>query len=127
VICNADEGDRGRSWTGLFWKVIPTRSWKAYHLCHVLGCSQGYIYTRMEYPLAVKSLKTAIEHAKQTGFLAKIFSGPDSISTSRFFRAGGFHLRRSSALMYSIEGKRGFPRVRPPQSIESGLRQRPPS
>jgi len=91
-----------------------------------LNSSQGYIYTRMEYPLAVERLKTAIEQAKQFGLLGENILGTGfSFDIEVFQGAGAFICGESSALMYSIEGKRGFPRVRPPQSIESGFRQKP--
>jgi len=92
----------------------------------VLNAAQGYIYTRMEYPLAVERLKTAIGQAREKGFLGEsVLGGGFSFDIEVFQGAGAFICGESSALMYSIEGKRGFPRVRPPQSIESGFRQKP--
>ncbi|MGD9303382.1 MAG: NADH-ubiquinone oxidoreductase-F iron-sulfur binding region domain-containing protein, partial [Desulfobacterales bacterium] len=92
----------------------------------VLQSSQGYIYTRMEYPLAVERLQTAIEQAKQFGLLGENILGTGfSFDIEVFQGAGAFICGESSALMYSLEGKRGFPRVRPPQSIASGFRQKP--
>ncbi len=127
VICNADEGDPGAFMDRVVLESDPHAVLEGMIIfAHVLGCSQGYIYTRMEYPLAVKSLKTAIEHAKQTGFLGQNILGTGfNFDIEVFQGAGAFICGESSALMYSIEGKRGFPRVRPPQSIESGYRQKP--
>jgi len=80
----------------------------------------------MEYPLAVEHLKTALKNAKDLGLLGdNILGSGFSLDIEVFQGAGAFICGESSALMYSIEGKRGFPRVRPPQSIESGLWQKP--
>jgi len=127
VICNGDEGDPGAFMDRVVLESDPHAVLEGMIIfAHVLGCSQGYIYTRMEYPLAVKSLKTAIEHAKQMGLLGQNILGTGfNLDIEVFQGAGAFICGESSALMYSIEGKRGFPRVRPPQSIESGFRQRP--
>ncbi|NLI80604.1 MAG: 4Fe-4S binding protein [Deltaproteobacteria bacterium] len=127
VICNADEGDPGAFMDRVVLESDPHAVLEGMIIfARVLGCSQGYIYTRMEYPLAVKRLKTAIQQAKQLGLLgADILGTGFSLEIEVFQGAGAFICGESSALMYSIEGKRGFPRVRPPQSIESGFRQKP--
>jgi NADH-quinone oxidoreductase subunit F len=127
VICNADEGDPGAFMDRVVLESDPQAVLEGMIITgYALNSSQGYIYTRMEYPLAVKRLKTAIEQAKQRGLL-----GEDILGTGFNFRievfqgAGAFICGESSALMYSIEGKRGFPRVRPPRSIEAGLWHKP--
>jgi NADH-quinone oxidoreductase subunit F len=127
VICNADEGDPGAFMDRVVLESDPQAVLEGMIITgYALNSSQGYIYTRMEYPLAVKRLKTAIEQAKQRGLL-----GEDILGTGFDFRievfqgAGAFICGESSALMYSIEGKRGFPRVRPPRSIEAGLWHKP--
>ena len=127
VICNADEGDPGAFMDRVVLESDPHAVLEGMIICaYVLKSSQGYIYTRMEYPLAVERLKTAIEQAKQFGLLGENILGTGfNFDIEVFQGAGAFICGESSALMYSIEGKRGFPRVRPPQSIESGFRQKP--
>ncbi len=127
VICNADEGDPGAFMDRVVLESDPHAVLEGMIIsAFTLNSSQGYIYTRMEYPLAVERLKTAIEQAKQLGLLGENILGTGfSFDIEVFQGAGAFICGESSALMYSIEGKRGFPRVRPPQSIESGFRQKP--
>ncbi len=127
VICNADEGDPGAFMDRVVLESDPHAVLEGMIICaFVLKSSQGYIYTRMEYPLAVQRLKTAIEQAKQFGLLGDNILGTGfNFDIEVFQGAGAFICGESSALMYSIEGKRGFPRVRPPQSIASGFRQKP--
>jgi len=127
VVCNADEGDPGAFMDRVVLESDPQAVLEGMIItAYALGSPQGYIYTRMEYPLAVERLKTAISQAEELGLL-----GDDILGSGFAFRievfqgAGAFICGESSALMYSIEGKRGFPRVRPPQSIESGLWQKP--
>jgi NADH-quinone oxidoreductase subunit F len=127
VICNADEGDPGAFMDRVVLESDPHAVLEGMVICaFVLKSSQGYIYTRMEYPLAVERLKSAIEQAKQFGLLGENILGTGfNFDIEVFQGAGAFICGESSALMYSIEGKRGFPRVRPPQSIASGFRQKP--
>jgi NADH-quinone oxidoreductase subunit F len=127
VICNADEGDPGAFMDRVVLESDPHAVLEGMIICaFVLKSSQGYIYTRMEYPLAVERLKSAIEQAKQFGLLGENILGTGfNFDIEVFQGAGAFICGESSALMYSIEGKRGFPRVRPPQSIASGFRQKP--
>ena len=127
VICNADEGDPGAFMDRVVLESDPQAVLEGMIIiAYALNSSQGYIYTRMEYPLAVERLKTAIEHAKKLGFLGEDILGTGfNFNIEVFQGAGAFICGESSALMYSIEGKRGFPRVRPPQSIEAGFRQKP--
>jgi NADH-quinone oxidoreductase subunit F len=127
VICNADEGDPGAFMDRIVLESDPHAVLEGMIICaFVLQASQGYIYTRMEYPLAVQRLKTAIEQAKQFGLLGEnILATGFNFDIEVFQGAGAFICGESSALMYSLEGKRGFPRVRPPQSIASGFQQKP--
>lgn len=127
VICNADEGDPGAFMDRVVLESDPHAVLEGMIiLAHALSSSQGYIYTRMEYPLAVDRLKTAIRQAKELGCLGENILGSGfNFDIEVFQGAGAFICGESSALMYSIEGKRGFPRVRPPQSIEAGFRQKP--
>lgn len=127
VICNADEGDPGAFMDRVVLESDPHAVLEGMIIsAFALNSSQGYIYTRMEYPLAVERLKTAIEQARELGFLGENILGSGfNFGIEVFQGAGAFICGESSALMYSIEGKRGFPRVRPPQSIEAGFRQKP--
>ncbi|MGO9313681.1 MAG: NADH-ubiquinone oxidoreductase-F iron-sulfur binding region domain-containing protein [Syntrophobacteraceae bacterium] len=127
VICNADEGDPGAFMDRVVLESDPHAVLEGMVIsARVLNSSQGYIYTRMEYPLAVDRLKTAIRQAKELGCLGENILGSGfNFDIEVFQGAGAFICGESSALMYSIEGKRGFPRVRPPQSIEAGFRQKP--
>lgn len=127
VICNADEGDPGAFMDRVVLESDPHSVLEGMIIIgYTLNSSQSYIYTRMEYPLAVDRLKTAIEQAKQLGLLGEDILGTGfSFNIEVFQGAGAFICGESSALMYSIEGKRGFPRVKPPRSIEVGLRQKP--
>jgi len=127
VICNADEGDPGAFMDRVILESDPHAVLEGMIITgYALNSSQGYIYTRMEYPLAVERLKTAIEQAKKLGVLGEDILGTGFSFTIEVFQgAGAFICGESSALMYSIEGKRGFPRVRPPRSVEAGLWRKP--
>ena len=127
VICNADEGDPGAFMDRVVLESDPQAVLEGMIITgYVLNSSQGYIYTRMEYPLAVERLKTAIEQANNRGLLGEDILGKGFDFTIEVFQgAGAFICGESSALMYSIEGKRGFPRVRPPRSVEAGLWHKP--
>jgi len=86
------------------------------------GASEGYIYVRAEYPLAVSRLKRAIEQAKEFGCLVKNILGSNFSFNIHINRgAGAFVCGEGSALTASIEGKRGMPRVKPPRTVEQGL------
>jgi NADH-quinone oxidoreductase subunit F len=127
MICNADEGDPGAfmdrsTMEGDPHTVIEGMTIAAY----AIGASEGYIYIRAEYPLAVKRVRLAIKQAEEEGFLG------DNILNSGFsFRihvkegAGAFVCGEETALMASIEGRRGMPRPRPPFPAQSGLWGKP--
>ena len=127
VICNADEGDPGAFMDRVILESDPQAVLEGMIITgYALNSSQGYIYTRMEYPLAVERLKSAIEQAKKLGLLGEDILGTGfNFNIEVFQGAGAFICGESSALMYSIEGKRGSPRVRPPRSVEAGLWQKP--
>jgi NADH-quinone oxidoreductase subunit F len=127
VICNADEGDPGAFMDRAVLESDPHSVIEGMIVAaHVLGTSHGYVYIRDEYPLAVRRLKIALEQAQSSGLLGKNILG-----SGRDFHidvhegAGAFVCGEASALMYSIEGKRGMPRVRPPHSTETGLWRKP--
>lgn len=90
------------------------------------GASEGYIYVRAEYPLAVERLRNAIAQAEELGLLGDNILGTDFSFHMHINRgAGAFVCGEGSALTASIEGKRGFPRVKPPRTVEHGLFDKP--
>jgi bidirectional [NiFe] hydrogenase diaphorase subunit len=123
VICNADEGDPGAFMDRAVLESDPHRVLEGMAIAaFAVGAQKGYIYVRAEYPLAVKNLKIAIRQAERMGLLG------NSICGSRFsfhidirLGAGAFVCGEETALIASIEGKRGSPRPRPPYPAESGL------
>lgn len=129
VVCNADEGDPGafmnrRVLEGDPHAVIEGMIIAAY----AIGSSQGYIYCRAEYPLAVKTLNIAIEQAREFGFLGENILGTGfNFDLEVRQGAGAFVCGEETALMASIEGRRGEPRPRPPFPAQSGLWNKPTS
>lgn len=123
VVCNADEGDPGAFMDRSTLEADPHAVMEGMIICgYAIGSHQGYIYVRAEYPLAIKRLRIAIEQAKERGFLGdNILGSGFSFNLDIAQGAGAFVCGEASALMYSIEGKRGMPRVKPPRSVESGL------
>lgn len=123
MICNADEGDPGafanrRVLEGDPHSVIEGMIIGAY----AAGAEQGYIYCRAEYPIAVQTMKTAINQARNFGLLGKNILGNDfSFDLEVRMGAGAFVCGEETALMASIEGKRGEPRPRPPFPAQKGL------
>ena len=123
VVCNGDEGDPGAFMDRSIMEGGPHRMLEGMIIAGVaVGATEGYIYVRAEYPLAVKRLQRAIEEAERYGIL-----GDDILGSGKSFRihiakgAGAFVCGEGSALTASIEGKRGFPRVKPPRTTEHGL------
>ncbi len=127
MICNADEGDPGafanrRVLEGDPHSVIEGMIIGAY----AAGASQGYIYCRAEYPIAVRTMKTAIEQARNFGLLGEDILGSGfSFDLEVRMGAGAFVCGEETALMASIEGHRGEPRPRPPFPAQKGLWQQP--
>ena len=127
VCCNADEGDPGAFMDRSVLEGDPHVVLEAMTIAgYTIGSSQGYIYVRAEYPIAVKRLQIAIEQAREYGLLGKniMDSGFDFDIDIRL-GAGAFVCGEETALMTSIEGKRGEPRPRPPFPAEKGLFQKP--
>ena len=123
VICNADEGDPGAFMDRSVLESDPHRVLEGMALAgYAVGASQGYIYCRAEYPLAVKRLKVAIRQAEKMGLLGKNI-GESSFGFEIEVRlgAGAFVCGEETALIASVEGKRGVPRPRPPFPAYSGL------
>jgi NADH-quinone oxidoreductase subunit F len=127
IICNADEGDPGAFMDRDILESDPHAVIEGMTIAgYAMGASQGYIYVRSEYPLAVRRFQIALEQAEALGLLgANILGGEFNFRIEVALGAGAFVCGESSALMYSIEGRRGMPRVRPPHSIEAGLWQKP--
>jgi bidirectional [NiFe] hydrogenase diaphorase subunit len=123
VICNADEGDPGAFMDRSVLESDPHSILEGMTIAaHAVGASQGFIYVRAEYPLAISRLQTAIKQAKQHGLLGSgIFESPFNFNIELRIGAGAFVCGEETALMMSVEGKRGSPRPRPPFPAESGL------
>jgi bidirectional [NiFe] hydrogenase diaphorase subunit len=123
VVCNADEGDPGAFMDRSVLESDPHSVLEGMAIAgYAVGASQGFIYVRAEYPLAIKRLQTAIRQAKQIGLLGSgIFESPFNFNIDIRIGAGAYVCGEETALMASIEGKRGTPRPRPPFPAESGL------
>lgn len=123
LICNADEGDPGAFMDRGLLEGDPHSVIEGMLIgAYAIGADEGYVYCRAEYPLALKNLKTAIAQAEEAGYL-----GQNILRSGFHFQlkvragAGAFVCGEETALMASIEGKRGMPRVRPPFPAQSGL------
>lgn len=127
VICNADEGDPGAFMDRAILEGDPHSVIEAMAICgYAIGASQGYVYIRAEYPLAVERLKNAINAAYEYGLLGKNIFGTDfSFDLEVRLGAGAFVCGEETALMASIEGERGMPRNKPPFPAEAGLWGKP--
>jgi bidirectional [NiFe] hydrogenase diaphorase subunit len=123
VICNADEGDPGAFMDRSVLESDPHAVLEGMAIAaYAVGADQGFIYVRAEYPLAIARLQTAIKQAKQLGVLGSgIFESPFNFTVDLRIGAGAFVCGEETALMASVEGKRGTPRPRPPFPAESGL------
>ncbi len=127
VICNADEGDPGAFMDRSILEADPHAVIEGLTIAgYAIGANEGYIYVRAEYPLAVKRVHVALEQARQKGFLGKdiLGSGFNFVVWVKE-GAGAFVCGEETALMASIEGRRGMPRPRPPFPAQSGLEGRP--
>ncbi len=127
IICNADEGDPGAFMDRSVLEGDPHNLLEGMLIgAYAIGSDTGFIYCRAEYPLAVKRLRIAIEKAKERGFLGKNILGSDfNFDLTVYEGAGAFVCGEETALMCSIEGKRGMPTLRPPYPAESGLWGKP--
>ena len=123
VICNADEGDPGAFMDRSVLESDPHSVLEGMAIAaYAVGANQGFIYVRAEYPLAISRLQTAIKQAKQHDLLGSgIFESPFNFNIELRIGAGAFVCGEETALMVSVEGKRGSPRPRPPFPAESGL------
>src|SRR4030066_950377 len=127
VICNADEGDPGAFMDRSILEADPHSVIEGLTIAgYAIGATEGYIYVRAEYPLAVKRVLIALEQAQERGF-----SGKDILGSGFDFTiyvkegAGAFVCGEETALMASIESRRGMPRPRPPFPAQSGLEGKP--
>ncbi|HWI65103.1 MAG TPA: NADH-quinone oxidoreductase subunit NuoF [Symbiobacteriaceae bacterium] len=127
VVCNADEGDPGAFMDRSILEGDPHSVLEAMALAgYTVGAQQGYIYVRAEYPLAVERLGLAIRQARQRGLLGKNIMGTGfSFDIDIRLGAGAFVCGEETALIESIEGKRGMPRPKPPFPSTAGLWMKP--
>ncbi len=127
VVCNADEGDPGAFMDRSILEGDPHCIIEAMAICgYAIGASEGYVYVRAEYPIAVKRLQIAIDQAKEYGLLGEnIFDSGFNFDLHIRLGAGAFVCGEETALMTSIEGNRGEPRPRPPFPAVKGLFGKP--
>ena len=127
VVCNADEGDPGAFMDRSILEGDPHSVLEAMEIAgYTIGASKGFIYVRAEYPIAVKRLEIAINQAREYGILGKnIFGTGFDFDIEIRLGAGAFVCGEETALLESIEGKRGQPRVKPPYPAECGLWGKP--
>jgi len=127
VICNADEGDPGSFSDRAVIESSPHQVLEGLIIAgYAVGAHSGYVYVRTEYPLAVKRIKTAIQQARNLGFLGEnILGGNFNFNLTVFEGSGAFVCGEETALIHSIEGNRGMPRHRPPYPAISGLKNAP--
>jgi bidirectional [NiFe] hydrogenase diaphorase subunit len=123
VICNADEGDPGAFMDRAVLESDPHRVLEGMAIAaYAVGASRGYIYVRAEYPLAVKHLRTAIRQAERLELLGNDVAGTHfNFKVEVRLGAGAFVCGEETALIASVEGKRGTPRPRPPYPAQEGL------
>ncbi len=123
VVCNADEGDPGAFMDRSVLEGDPHSVLESMAICgYAIGADTGYIYIRAEYPLAIERLKTAINQARECGLLGKNILGTDfNFDIELKYGAGAFVCGEGTALIHSIEGKRGEPRMKTFSSSKHGL------
>jgi NADH:ubiquinone oxidoreductase subunit F (NADH-binding)/(2Fe-2S) ferredoxin/ferredoxin len=127
AICNADEGDPGAFMDGSILTADPHSVLEGLSICaYAIGADEAYVYVRHEYPSSVAALKKALIDSYERGYLGEnIFGTNFSLQIHLMEGAGAFVCGEETALMASIEGKRGMPRPRPPFPTESGLWGKP--
>ena len=123
VICNADEGDPGAYMDRTILESNPHQLLEGIAICaYAVGAPKAVVYVRAEYPLAVKTMTTAISQTREIGLLGKEILGTDfNLEVSLFRGSGAFVCGEETALIQSIEGKRGMPQYRPPYPVQRGL------
>ncbi len=127
VVCNADEGDPGAFMDRSILEGDPNSVIEAMAICgYAIGASQGRVYIRAEYPLAIQRLEIAINQAREYGLLGDNILGTDfSFDIQLCFGAGAFVCGEETALIHSMEGQRGEPTTKPPFPAESGFWGKP--
>ncbi|KYO68014.1 NADH-quinone oxidoreductase subunit NuoF [Thermovenabulum gondwanense] len=127
VVCNADEGDPGAFMDRSILEGDPHSVIEGMAIAgYAIGAEQGYIYVRAEYPLAIKRLQIALKQAKEKGFLGKNLFGTDfSFEIKIKAGAGAFVCGEETALIASLEGERGMPRLKPPFPAQKGYLGKP--
>jgi NADH:ubiquinone oxidoreductase subunit F (NADH-binding) len=127
LVCNADEGDPGAYMDRSLLESDPHIVLEGMLIgAYAVNCNRGFIYIRAEYPLAIKRVKVALEQMRQFNFLGKNILGSDfSFDIEIREGAGAFVCGEETALIASIEGKRGTPYIRPPYPSESGISGKP--
>ncbi len=123
VLCNGDEGDPGAFMDRMLMESYPYRIIEGVTIAaYTVGADEGYFYIRAEYPLAIERMTKALEECQRRGFLGRNILGSGfSLHLKIAAGAGAFVCGEETALMASIEGRRGMPRLRPPYPAESGL------
>lgn len=127
VVCNADEGDPGAFMDRSILEGDPHSVIEAMAICgYAIGASQGRVYIRAEYPLAIDRLQTAIDQAREYGLLGEDILGSGfNFDIQLVFGAGAFVCGEETALIHSMEGNRGEPTTKPPFPAESGFWAKP--
>lgn len=127
VVCNADEGDPGAFMDRSVLEGDPHSIVEAMTICgYCIGATKGLVYIRAEYPLAIQRLKVAIKQAREYGLLGENILGTGfSFDITLRYGAGAFVCGEETALIHSMEGKRGEPTVKPPFPAESGYLHKP--
>ena len=127
VICNADEGDPGAFMDRSVMEGNPNAVLEGMMIAaRAIGADEGYVYVRMEYPLAIQRIRKAIAQAEEKGILGEnIFGSGLNFKINVMEGAGAFVCGEETALIASVEGKRGMPRVKPPFPSHSGLFGKP--
>jgi NADH-quinone oxidoreductase subunit F len=127
VICNADEGDPGAYMDRTILESVPHQLLEGMAVCaHAIGARRGIVYVRAEYPLAVQRITAAIAAARDRGLLGRsILDSPMELEVDVFQGSGAFVCGEETALIRSIEGRRGMPRHRPPYPVQAGLWGKP--
>ena len=127
VICNADEGDPGAFMDRSVMEGNPNAVLEGMMIAaYAIGADEGYVYVRMEYPLAIQRIRKAIAQAEEKGILGKnIFGSGKNFKINVMEGAGAFVCGEETALIASVEGKRGMPRIKPPFPAHKGLFGKP--
>jgi NADH-quinone oxidoreductase subunit F len=127
IVCNGDEGDPGAFMDRMLMESYPYRILEGMIIAaRCVGADEGFLYIRAEYPLAIKRVTEALEKCRERGLLGDHILGTDfSLQLKIVAGAGAFVCGEETALMASIEGRRGMPRLRPPFPAQKGLWDRP--